>query len=77
LIKTARANTSKPIVIYPNAGDIFDEATKEWKTMPHEHGFSESAERWYQDGARIIGGCCRTTPADINAIYKWAAKYRV
>ncbi|MDB6083759.1 MAG: Homocysteine S-methyltransferase, partial [Gammaproteobacteria bacterium] len=25
---------------------------------------------WYDAGARLIGGCCRTTPDDIKAIYE-------
>jgi homocysteine S-methyltransferase len=27
---------------------------------------------WYEAGARLIGGCCRTTPEDIRVIASWA-----
>jgi len=30
--------------------------------------FGEWADAWHQAGARLIGGCCRTTPQDIHAI---------
>jgi homocysteine S-methyltransferase len=76
LIQDAEKNTSKPIVAYPNAGDVFDEETKEWHRLPHHHDFGELTEAWYNMGARVIGGCCRTTPADIRAISQWARKYR-
>jgi homocysteine S-methyltransferase len=76
LIQDAGSNTSKPVVAYPNAGDVFDEKTKEWHKLPHHYDFGELTEIWYNMGARVIGGCCRTTPADIRAISKWAHKYR-
>jgi homocysteine S-methyltransferase len=34
---------------------------------------AEDAMRWAQAGARLIGGCCRTTPQDIAALRaRWA-----
>lgn len=66
LIKEIKAHTQKPVVVYPNSGETYDATTKTW------HGasvsFSERAEEWYVAGARLIGGCCRTTPQDICAI---------
>jgi homocysteine S-methyltransferase len=32
----------------------------------------EHASKWYRLGARLIGGCCRTTPA-IHALRAWSA----
>ena len=29
---------------------------------------AEHAREWHRLGARLIGGCCRTTPADIQAL---------
>ena len=34
--------------------------------------FALEARRWYDAGARLIGGCCRTTPAHIAQIAAWA-----
>ena len=36
--------------------------------------FAADALRWLEAGARWIGGCCRTTPADIHALRIWAAQ---
>ncbi len=38
--------------------------------------FSEEAKEWYRAGARMIGGCCRTTPEDIQGIAGWARESR-
>ncbi len=61
--------TALPLVVYPNSGEHYDAVTKTW----HHHG--EACEtlaaylpRWLEAGARLIGGCCRTTPKDIAAL---------
>jgi homocysteine S-methyltransferase len=58
--------TSLPLVVYPNSGEHYDAVTKTW----HHHG--EACEtlagylpQWLAAGAKLIGGCCRTTPKDI------------
>ena len=33
--------------------------------------YLEYAKRWNKQGARIIGGCCGTTPAHIRALKEW------
>ena len=33
--------------------------------------YQQYAETWYQQGARIIGGCCGIGPAHINALRQW------
>jgi S-methylmethionine-dependent homocysteine/selenocysteine methylase len=33
----------------------------------------QSAPAWYDAGARIIGGCCRTGPQDIRALSNFRA----
>jgi len=76
LVATARAHTGKPIVVYPNAGESYDAITKQWLAGAHgEHrAFELQAMDWAHAGARLIGGCCRTTPADIAALLKrWDA----
>ena len=46
--------------------------TKTWKenTTMSDDEYAMHALRWYKMGARIIGGCCRTTPDTIKAIRK-------
>ena len=69
LVKIAVSVTDKYIVVYPNKGDTWDAATKCWipATVGHQH-FKTDAAIWYAAGARLIGGCCRTTPEDIREL---------
>lgn len=60
--------TAKPLVVYPNNGDTYDPSDKSWHQNPHALSFKDAVPTWQQAGARIIGGCCRTTPADIRQI---------
>jgi homocysteine S-methyltransferase len=67
-VKTIRAVTDKPIVVYPNNGDIYDPKTKTWTPNPQSDTFSNLVPKWMAAGAQLIGGCCRTTPKDIKEI---------
>jgi homocysteine S-methyltransferase len=68
--------TDKPLVAYPNSGETYDPTTKTWgpATASAQDGDAEptdpagGAAAWLEHGARIIGGCCRTTPRDIAAV---------
>jgi homocysteine S-methyltransferase len=60
-------HTDKPLVAYPNSGERYDPSTKRWHGEI-ETAFGELARAWYRAGARLIGGCCRTTPADIKRL---------
>ncbi|MEX1364877.1 MAG: homocysteine S-methyltransferase [Nannocystaceae bacterium] len=73
LTRRLRARTDRPIVVYPNAGERY--ADGGWcgeRTSPER--LVQLAERWHAAGARIIGGCCRTTPAHIAALHRWRAR---
>ncbi|PTM57855.1 homocysteine S-methyltransferase [Desmospora activa] len=72
LITEIKRHTSKPIIVYPNSGEQYDPVTKSWTGPSSSEGFGRSARHWYECGARIIGGCCRTKPEDIQAIAAWA-----
>ncbi|MBR2179953.1 MAG: homocysteine S-methyltransferase [Selenomonadaceae bacterium] len=76
LIKEIRKSSSKPIIVYPNSGEVFDVQTETWQGSPVS--FADYAKIWYETGARIIGGCCRTTPQTIQSISKaqWYQKIR-
>ncbi|KAJ0096065.1 hypothetical protein Patl1_16444 [Pistacia atlantica] len=62
--------TEKAIVVYPNSGEVWDGRAKRW--LPSkcfgEENFELFATRWRDSGAKLIGGCCRTTPSTIRAI---------
>ncbi len=58
----------KPIVVYPNSGEGWDAAAKRWAGSAGDLDFGRAAWRWYEAGARLIGGCCRTGPEDVSRI---------
>ncbi len=76
LIHGARKVTEKPILVYPNSGETYDARQSHWNGDPVLHSFGEEARKWYDAGARLIGGCCRTTPEDIRVIASWARTSR-
>lgn len=58
--------TTLPLVVYPNSGEEYDAQSKTW----HQHGAScrslaSYLPEWLAAGAKLIGGCCRTSPRDI------------
>ena len=63
--------TDKPAVVYPNSGESWDAATQHWTGRP-THGWEAMAREWYAAGARLVGGCCRTGPAEIAAVARAA-----
>ena len=63
-----RSATDKPIIIYPNNGDIYHPDTKTWTPNPSGLNLARLAPQWIDAGASIIGGCCRTTPSDIQEL---------
>jgi homocysteine S-methyltransferase len=74
LVREAKRVTSKPILVYPNSGETYNATKNDWNGDPVLHSFGEQAREWYDAGARLIGGCCRTTPEDIRAIASWARR---
>ncbi len=60
------ARSGKPVVIYPNSGEGWDAANREWVSTDSAALFPVA--RWTAEGARLVGGCCRVTPSDISAM---------
>jgi homocysteine S-methyltransferase len=71
LIHEAKKVTTRPILVYPNSGETYDATIYDWNGDPVFHAFGEEAREWYDAGARLIGGCCRTSPEDIHVIAGW------
>jgi homocysteine S-methyltransferase len=71
LIHEIHSHTDKPVVVYPNLGEEYDPVTKTWHGSTCTETFGQSARQWYEAGARLIGGCCRTQPQDIEEIASW------
>lgn len=58
-----------PLVCYPNSGEEWDAVTKTWKCAPPEYSdLASLTVKWIDSGARLVGGCCRTGPSDIQII---------
>ena len=68
LVAELEHSTGKPIAVYPNSGEQYDASTKHWHGCAVSRKFADDAGRWRRAGARLIGGCCRTTPHDIMAL---------
>ena len=63
--------TSKPLIVYPNSGEQYDPTTKQWhKNHDHNCTFANQLDVWINLGAKLIGGCCQTTPKDIVEIHQ-------
>jgi homocysteine S-methyltransferase len=65
LVRRIAAATSRLVVVYPNgAHGLHGPAVS-------PPAFAAAAARWHAAGARIIGGCCRTTAAHVAALAAW------
>ncbi|XP_065221792.1 uncharacterized protein LOC135846555 isoform X2 [Planococcus citri] len=50
-----------PMIVYPNAGQIWDGKNKVWKTPENIESVDQLVEKWCDMGVKYIGGCCGTT----------------
>lgn len=62
--------TDRPVVVYPNAGRAWDAERRAWVGSSTLGDYGAMAAGWRRRGARWIGGCCGTTPADIASLRK-------
>ena len=58
----------KPVVVYPNSGETYHSKDNSWSGVACDLENDFNVDEWITAGARLIGGCCRTSPADIYAI---------
>lgn len=68
LIAELRAASSKPVMVYPNSGEGWDAVNRCWIGVSDPAEFGAEAAKWFNAGARIVGGCCRTRPAHIREV---------
>ncbi len=68
LLQEMRGATDKPLLVYPNSGEHYDGESRCWQGQSASMPLAAQAISWCEAGARLIGGCCRTTPADIRAL---------
>jgi len=65
-----RIAPAKAIVAYPNSGETYDPAARRWVGTADPGDFAAASEKWYNAGATLVGGCCRTGPSHISDIRK-------
>jgi homocysteine S-methyltransferase len=68
LARSVREVARKPLLVYPNSGEIWEAKARAWTTDPRHGPFDweAHAHEWSQQlGVVAIGGCCRTTPETI------------
>ena len=67
-LQELRVATSLPIWFKPNAGlpVTNDQGNGMYQTTPQQ--MAEAVPAWIAAGARVIGGCCGTSPEHLNAI---------
>jgi len=68
-LELVRRVTDKPIAVQPNAGMPRQIEGRQLYMCTPEY-MAEYAKRFYERGARIIGGCCGTTPDHIREIVR-------
>jgi homocysteine S-methyltransferase len=76
LIQEIKKNTNKPIIVYPNSGEFYISVTNSWHGETSSESFGLQSQNWYELGAKVIGGCCRTTPEHIKEIKNWIINVR-
>jgi homocysteine S-methyltransferase len=62
LLRIAAGVSGKLLVAYPNSGEVWHDG--HWTLAPHPLAWTA----WHAAGARLLGGCCRTTPDTIRSL---------
>ena len=55
----------KEILVYPNSGELYDVDQRCWIGEKDPGDYANNSIRWFEAGANILGGCCRTSPEHI------------
>ena len=77
LVHRIRDGADLPVVAYPNAGGTWQPDTESWSPRADGGGLTAAAlDRWLDAGVALLGGCCRTGPADIARVAAACARRR-
>jgi homocysteine S-methyltransferase len=66
IIALAARVSAKPVVVYPNSGEVWDSGSQGW-AGPQTYD-PAAAPGWVAAGARLVGGCCRVGPDEIRRL---------
>jgi len=68
LMDEIQSACDKPVVVYPNSGEIWNPAAREWSGGEAGDSFVQLAAEWARKGAWAIGGCCRVFPEAVRRL---------
>jgi homocysteine S-methyltransferase len=74
LMEEIRKGSTKPIVVYPNSGEIWDARARRWTGETDEEDFLALARAWVEREAWAVGGCCRVGPRLIARLARLAGR---
>ena len=68
LLRRIKSTSDRRVVIYPNSGEVYDPANKNWSGTGDKDVFVRMSKQWLSEGADLLGGCCRIGPDHIQSI---------
>ncbi len=68
LLKKLSSKTALPLVVYPNAGRVWDGENMCWIGQGHDTLPTSIITEWVKAGAALIGGCCGLGPDAIRQL---------
>ena len=69
LLEKLKQVCDKPLLAYPNSGEIYNGLTKTWHDdLEQNLCLLDYSQLWKRQGVQLIGGCCRTRPEDIRRL---------
>lgn len=75
LVRTVSA-AGVPAIAYPNSGEHWDQPRRRWTGTSEPGEFGAAAIGWWQSGAALVGGCCRTGPEHIRSVRAHLDRFR-
>ena len=73
-LRELRRTTKKPLVAYPNVAGTWDPQARRWRAPHRFDAVLGHVNEWVDLGVRAIGGCCGTTPDDIQRLARSVEK---
>ena len=69
LLEKLKQVCDKPLLAYPNSGEVYNVATNTWQDKPEQQlCLTDYSQLWKKQGVQLFGGCCRTRPEDIRQL---------
>ena len=63
VVEALYKGTDKPLLAYPNSGEIWDHGAREWRRADCDvPGLIDTASALREAGVTLLGGCCRVGP---------------